>query len=198
MNSKRKSTRIRKLDALATRESQSMAVPLLPPEAVPKTRFSEAAEKAFSKWMKEVSGAEDPELQSRLLTQAVSAMPDFVGRELKSYDCAAAALHGVGPQDELEGMLAVQMVAVHAMAMECLKRAALPNQVDLGVEVNVNRGTKLMRTFASLTEALNRYRGKGEQKMIVEYVHVHKGGQAIVGPVTQNNSGTRGGDDEKG
>jgi len=36
-----------------------------------------------------------------------------------------------------------------------------------------------MRTFASLTEALSRYRGKGEQKMIVEHVHVHKGGQAI-------------------
>ena len=193
MNSKRKkSTRKRKRDALATLESQSIAVPSLPPEAVPKTRFSEAAEKAFSKWMKEVSGTEDPDLQSRLLTQAVSAAPDFVGRELKSYDCAAAALHGIGPKDALEGMLAVQMVAAHTMAMECLKRAALPDQVDLGVEVNVNRGTKLMRTFASLAEALSRYRGKGEQKMIVEHVHVHKGGQAIVGPVTRNNSGPGG------
>jgi hypothetical protein len=29
------------------------------------------------------------------------------------------------------------------------------------VEVNLNRGTKLMRTFASLTDAVSRYRGKG-------------------------------------
>jgi hypothetical protein len=116
--------------------------------------------------------------------------------KLKSYDCAAAALHGIGPEDELEGMLAVQMVAAHTMAMECLKRAALPDQIDLGVEVNINRGTKLMRTFASLTDALSRYRSKGEQKMIVEHVHVHKGGQAIVGPVTQNNSGAGAGDNE--
>jgi len=196
MNSQgKKSTRKRKRDALTTPENQFIAVPLLPPEGVPKTRFSEAAEKAFSKWMKEVSGTEDAELQSRLLSQAVSAVPDFVGRELKSYDCAAAALHGIGPNDELEGMLAVQMVAAHTMAMECLKRAALPDQIDLGVEVNVNRGTKLMRTFASLTDALSRYRSKGEQRMIVEHVHVHKGGQAIVGPVTQNNSG-RSADDE--
>jgi hypothetical protein len=148
--------------------------------------------------MKEVFGTEDPELPSKLLGQAVGAMPDFVGRELKSFDCVAAALHGIGPKDALEGMLAVQMVAAHMMAMECLKRAALPNQIDLGVEVNVNRGTKPIRTFASLTDALSRYRGKGEQKMIVEHVHVHKGGQAIVGPVTQNNSGKRGGGDEKG
>jgi hypothetical protein len=34
-------------------------------------------------------------------------------------------------------------------------------------------------------EALQRYRGKGEQKMVVEHVHVHQGGQAIVGSVHQ-------------
>jgi hypothetical protein len=195
MNSKRRKSPLK--PALATVESQSIAAPSPHPEVVQKTRFSEAAEQAFSKWMKEVSGTENADLQSKLLAQAAEAVPDFVGQELKSFDIAAAALHGIGPKDELEGMLAVQMVAAHTMAMECLKRAALPNQVDLGVEVNVNRGTKLMRTFASLTEALSRYRGKGEQKMIVEHVHVHKGGQAIVGPVSQNNSGNRGGADEK-
>jgi len=61
---------------------------------------------------------------------------------------------------------------------------------------------KLMRTFANQTEALGRYRGKGEQKMTVEHVHVYKGGQAIVGQVSQKNIGqlrrenTGGGDDE--
>ena len=45
-----------------------------------------------------------------------------------------------------------------------------------------------MRTFANQTEALGRYRGKGEQKMTVEHVHVYQGGQAIVGPVSQNNT----------
>jgi len=59
---------------------------------------------------------------------------------------------------------------------------------DLGVEVNINRATKLMRTFANQTEALGRYRGKGEQKMTVEHVHVYKGGQAIVGQVSQKNT----------
>jgi hypothetical protein len=32
-------------------------------------------------------------------------------------------------------------------------------------------------------EALHRYRGKGQQKVTVEHVHVNAGGQAIVGTV---------------
>jgi hypothetical protein len=182
MNSKhKKSARKRKRDALATLESQPIAVPLLPPEAVQKTTLSKAAKQAFANWMKKVFGTEDPELQSELLSQASDAVPDFVGRELKSFDYVAAALHGIAPKDALEGMLGVQMVATHTTAMECLKRAALPNQTDLGVEVNVNRATKLMRTFAGLTDALGRHRGRGEQKMIVEHVHVHKGGTGDCG-----------------
>jgi hypothetical protein len=42
----------------------------------------------------------------------------------------------------------------------------------------------LSRTYAALLEALNRHRGKGQQKVTVEHVHVHPGGQAIVGAVT--------------
>ena len=38
----------------------------------------------------------------------------------------------------------------------------------------------------SRTEALNRLRGKGAQTVVVKHVHVHEGGQAIVGTVTQN------------
>jgi hypothetical protein len=34
-----------------------------------------------------------------------------------------------------------------------------------------------------LLDALNRHRGKGQQKVTVEHVHVHSGGQAVVGTV---------------
>ena len=37
-------------------------------------------------------------------------------------------------------------------------------------------------------EALNRYRGKGQQKMTVEHVHINSNVQAIIGNVTKNNS----------
>jgi hypothetical protein len=39
-------------------------------------------------------------------------------------------------------------------------------------------------------EALNRHRGKGQQKVTVEHVHVHQGGQAIVGSVTAAGGGS--------
>jgi hypothetical protein len=138
--------------------------------------------------MTETFGTEDRALQDRLLCQATSAVSDFAGREMTTFDHVAAALRGIRPQDALEGMLATQMVAVHTLAMTCMQRATANDQPDLGVEVNLNRATKLMRTFVMQTEALYRYRGRGEQKMVVEHVHVHKGGQAIVGPVSQKDN----------
>ena len=46
--------------------------------------------------------------------------------------------------------------------------------------------SRLVRSFAALTDALNRHRGKGSQQVVrVEHVTVQAGGQAIVGAVTQ-------------
>jgi hypothetical protein len=47
----------------------------------------------------------------------------------------------------------------------------------------IAQANKLSRTYATLLEALNRHRGKGQQKVTVEHVHVHSGGQAVVGVV---------------
>ena len=48
---------------------------------------------------------------------------------------------------------------------------------------------KLVRSFAALTDALNRHRGKGQQVVRVEHVTVQAGGQAIVGAVAQGGGG---------
>ena len=56
---------------------------------------------------------------------------------------------------------------------------------------------KLSRTFTMQMEALNRYRGKGGQKMTVEHVHINSGGQAIIGNVTKNVTDREGGEEEK-
>ena len=95
----------------------------------------------------------------------------------------AAALIGVGPKDELEGMMAAQLIAAHNAAMECYRRAMLSEQAFEGRRENLSQANRLSRTYASLVEALNRHRGKGQQKVTVEHVHVHSGGQAVVGVV---------------
>jgi hypothetical protein len=77
------------------------------------------------------------------------------------------------------------MVVGHNLAMEFLRRAARREQPAQGVELYVNLATKLERNFIAQMEALDRHRGKGEQKMNVEQVHIHQGAQGIVGPVSQ-------------
>ena len=101
----------------------------------------------------------------------------------KQLEGVLAALQGIGPKDELEGMMAAQLIAAHNATMECLRRAMIGEQTFEGRSENLSQANKLSRTFATLIEALNRYRGKGQQKVIVEHVHVHAGGQAVVGMV---------------
>jgi hypothetical protein len=52
-----------------------------------------------------------------------------------------------------------------------------------GWREGLSQANKLSRTYAVLLDALNRYRGKGQQKVTVEHVHVHAGGQAVVGTI---------------
>ncbi|MEH2565672.1 hypothetical protein [Bradyrhizobium sp. AZCC 2289] len=101
------------------------------------------------------------------------------------------ALICIGPKDEFEGMLAAQMIGAHNAAMECHRRAMLPEQPFVGRSEALSQANKLSRTFATLLEALNRHRGKGQQKVVVEHVHVHSGGQAVVGVVESPGDGGR-------
>ena len=93
------------------------------------------------------------------------------------------ALICIKPKDEFEGMLAAQLLACHNASMECYRRAMIREQSFEGRRENLNQANKLSRTYTALLETLNHHRGKGQQKVTVEHVHVHSGGQAIVGNV---------------
>ena len=109
----------------------------------------------------------------------------------RQLSATVAALVGIGPKDELESMMAAQLLAAHNAAMECYRRAMIPDQTAEGRRENLNQANKLSRTWATLLEALNRHRGKGQQKVTVEHVHVHAGGQAVVGAVATAGGGDR-------
>ena len=98
-----------------------------------------------------------------------------------------ALLNGIQPQDEIEGMLAVQMIGVHNLAMDYIGKATRTERVGF-MSTYMNGATKSLRTFVAQMEALKKYRTGGQQKMIVEHVHVNEGGQAIVGTVNQGGS----------
>jgi hypothetical protein len=102
-----------------------------------------------------------------------------------------AGLIGIGPKDELEGMIAAQLLAAHNAAMECYRRAMIGEQTFEGRRENLSQANKLSRTYAVLLDALNGHRGKGQQKVTVEHVHVHSGGQAVVGMIETPGGGDR-------
>src|SRR5262245_56617534 len=97
----------------------------------------------------------------------------------------------IAPRDEFEGMIAAQLVACHNASMECYRRAMLGEQSLEGRRENLGQANKLSRTYATLLETLNRHRGKGQQKVTVEHVHVHSGGQAVVGNIEAPGGGVR-------
>ena len=142
--------------------------------------------------MSEAMGTADSDVQSYLLDQAIQTFKGAVSQDDYDIDKVVAAsnsvmalLNGIQPRDEIEGMLAIQMVGVHNMAMDMMSRVMLGGQTFGGKQANVNQATKMLRTFIAQMDALKRYRTGGQQKMIIEHVHVNEGGQAIVGTVNQ-------------
>jgi hypothetical protein len=132
-----------------------------------------------------------------LTKQVVGLLPPSAPGKLDSQNVkwALATIYGIGPKDELEGLLAVQMVGVHSLAMECLSRASRCQTME-GLDADINQATKLLRTFTAQMETLNRHRGKVGQQMVVGSVNVNDGGQAIVGPVRQGGPGKASSEDD--
>lgn len=137
--------------------------------------------------LKDIGGSLSDHWNNTLANQAVSSLWTAHSDDAtlaRQRNATVEALIGIGPKNELEGMLAAQLIAAHNAAMECYRRAMLREQTFEGLRESLSQGSKLSRTSAALLEALNRHRGKGQQRVTVEHVHVHSGGQAVVGMVT--------------
>ena len=106
---------------------------------------------------------------------------EVVGSEL---DFALAVVKAVDPKDELEALLATQMAAVHINVMAMGRRLRNADGIEARDSAS-GAFNKLARTFTTQIEALKRHRANGEQTVRVEHVHVHAGGQAIVGNLRQ-------------
>lgn len=136
--------------------------------------------------LRDIGGSQSDNWNNTLANQAMQALwlqnSSAEDRD-RQRSATVAALMGIAPKDELEGMMAAQLVAAHNAAMECYRRAMIGDQTFDGRRENLTQANKLSRTYAALVEALNRHRGKGQQKVTVEHVHVHAGGQAVVGMV---------------
>lgn len=158
---------------------------------------SEPGEVALSKTADELSkatGTEEPILQNLLINQTIRTLwaPDGISED-ETNDLVQSTfltLRGVGPTDEIEGMLASQMVATHNAAMECLRRAIVRGQTFEGRDLNMKHAEKFLSLYSRQIEVLSKYRSKGHQKVTVEYVNVESGGQAMVGHIESGKPAT--------
>lgn len=137
-------------------------------------------------------GTTSPDFAAQLFGQigwAVSVKPAVLDQQ--ATNAALAAVDGAEPRNELEAMLVSQMAAAHSAAMLMVARARhagnIPAMQEYGTLAN-----KLMRTFAAQIEALAKIRRGGEQKVVVEHVHVYPGGKAFVGAVSNGAERERG------
>jgi hypothetical protein len=132
----------------------------------------------------EAIGTDSFDFLDGLLAQLTNAGSQGREPDQRGINFMLSVVQGIGPQDEVEAMLATQMAAVHMATMTFARRLAhvesIPQQDSAERAFN-----KLARTFTAQVEALKRYRSGGQQKVTVEHVHVHAGGQAIVGSVEQ-------------
>lgn len=157
------------------------------------TRAKTAAEAATSAILKAVGGSDLPQFNKLVLREVLGTawLPVHEeGSELEKEDGRAiraaatiAAMKAFAPTDEIEGMIAAQATAMHFGAMECFRRAMIPEQpAEMGTKLRKD-GANLARGMTDMLAALDRKRGKGQQIIQVQPVIVQDGGQAVVGSV---------------
>jgi len=125
---------------------------------------------------------EKVEFSVTLLNQVVMAGCNNSDDQQKMLDNTLVGISDIKPKDTIEAMLASQMLAIHNATMKSLSRAngllssRSYKEIELGSKA-FNVANKLARTYTTQMEALQRYRGKGQQKMVIEHVNVNSGGQ---------------------
>ena len=133
-------------------------------------------------------GTTEVDFAKGLLTQLAGLSGQTGQTEQAGLNFLLSVVKSLEPRDEIEALLASQMAAVHVAVLAFARRLGgvdtIPQQDSAEKALN-----KLARTFTTQVEALKRYRTGGEQKVTVEHVHVHEGGQAIVGNIASGEGG---------
>lgn len=142
----------------------------------------------------EAIGTANADFLNGLLKQLANVTAQGQAPDEDGMNFVMAVIKGVEPKDQIEALLAAQMATVHLATMTFARRLShvetIPQQDSAERALN-----KLARTFAMQLEALKRYRSGGEQKVIVQHVHVAEGGKAaVVGAIAQG--GGDGGESE--
>lgn len=144
--------------------------------------------------LKDLGGSRADAWNSSLSNYLARALPtsseSFAKGSQESEKIAAlVAVADCKPADPLEAILLAQIVSANATGLDLARRAWIKDQSLEARTKFLALADRSARTVATLIEALNRHRGKGQQIVRVERVTVNEGGQAIVGAVAHRGGG---------
>jgi hypothetical protein len=151
-------------------------------------------------------------LSKALNTKSVNRLDDSIHKILAFYmannpDCELIQkranstldkMHELEPQDAIEEMLLMQLVFTHDLFIKSSSAAITKDQNPIRVDDQVVNLTKLSRLFINQLKALNSYRNKGQQKVVVQHVQVSEGANAIIGTVNNSQHKEEGGGKKNG
>jgi hypothetical protein len=138
--------------------------------------------------LRDAFGTTSHHFMARSMSLLGTAMQRSGQGRAEGINAGLAVVAGVRPENETEAMLAIQMAATHEAAMSMLD-IARGNGTVPAIQAAGGFAVKLLRTYTTQIEALAKLKRGGEQTVRVEHVHVHSGGQAIVGNVSGGGGG---------
>ena len=126
--------------------------------------------------LKRAVGTSDAALGEKILSNIAYGMANQ--RADKRINDVSALLPALRPKDETEAMLLGQFIALQDSGMKCLRHANLPEQGFYHEEKLFLLANKLLSTANQTMQTVLKYRSGGQQ--VVQVLHVHNEGQAIV------------------
>jgi hypothetical protein len=102
--------------------------------------------------------------------------------EEATLNAALATIDTMQPQSELQAILAVQIVAVGFCAGRFLRQSHR-HMTEPYIDVYGNYALKLFRLQNEMIQTFERYRRGSSQTVEVRHLHIHSGGQGVVGIV---------------
>jgi hypothetical protein len=102
--------------------------------------------------------------------------------EEATLNAALAIITSMQPQTELQALLAVQIIATGFSGLRLLRQSQ-QHMTEPYIDLYGPYAIKLLRLQSEMIKTFDRYRRGSKQTVEVRHVHIHSGGQGLVGIV---------------
>ena len=113
--------------------------------------------------------------------------------EEATLNAALAIIDSMQPRSELQALLAVEIIATGFAGLRFLRQSHR-NMTEDFINVYGNYAIKLLRLQNEMIQTFERYQRGNKQTVEVRHVHIHPGGQGVVGiinPPDDRDAGVR-------